>query len=80
MLNLQIFCAVSVVVGIPHVKREINYLYTTLNSLFAALSDEEKLDSMFIVFIGEVPKLFHQAISWCKIASNYVVTSAIVCF
>lgn len=49
--------AVSIVVGIPHVKRETNYLFTTLNSLFSALSNEEKGDSLFIVFVGEVGEI-----------------------
>lgn len=49
--------AVSIVVGIPHVKRDTNYLFTTLNSLFSALSKEEKDDSLFIVFVGEVGEI-----------------------
>lgn len=55
--------------GIPTVKRKVkSYLTETLHSLIDKLSPEEKLDTVMIVFIGEViqlhifrlfPVLFH---------------------
>ncbi|XP_030057252.1 alpha-1,3-mannosyl-glycoprotein 4-beta-N-acetylglucosaminyltransferase A [Microcaecilia unicolor] len=45
---------VSVVMGIPTVKRKIkSYLTETLHSLIDKLSPEEKLDCVIVVFIGE---------------------------
>ncbi|XP_072269268.1 alpha-1,3-mannosyl-glycoprotein 4-beta-N-acetylglucosaminyltransferase A [Pyxicephalus adspersus] len=45
---------VSIVMGIPTVKREVkSYLTETLHSLIDKLSPEEKLDCVIIVFIGE---------------------------
>lgn len=49
------YSAVSVVMGIPTVKRKVkSYLAETLHSLIDKLSPEEKLDCVIIVFIGEV--------------------------
>lgn len=45
---------VSIVMGIPTVKREVkSYLTETLHSLIDNLYPEEKLDCVIIVFIGE---------------------------
>ncbi|KAJ7319689.1 hypothetical protein JRQ81_019200 [Phrynocephalus forsythii] len=45
---------VSIVMGIPTVKRKVkSYLTETLHSLIDKLSPEEKLDTVMIVFIGE---------------------------
>ncbi len=47
--------AVSVVIGVPTIKRERDsYLSQTLTSLIDSLNDEEKDDCLIIVFIGEV--------------------------
>lgn len=49
------YSAVSVVMGIPTVKRKVkSYLAETLHSLIDKLSPEEKLDCVIIVFVGEV--------------------------
>uniref|UniRef100_A0A670I934 Alpha-1,3-mannosyl-glycoprotein 4-beta-N-acetylglucosaminyltransferase A n=1 Tax=Podarcis muralis TaxID=64176 RepID=A0A670I934_PODMU len=46
---------VSIVMGIPTVKRKVkSYLTETLHSLIDKLSPEEKLDCVMVVFIGEV--------------------------
>ncbi|KAM4900568.1 alpha-1,3-mannosyl-glycoprotein 4-beta-N-acetylglucosaminyltransferase-like protein MGAT4D isoform 3-T5 [Sylvia borin] len=46
---------VSLVMGIPTVKREKqNYLIDTLNSLLYELSEEQKKDCVIIIFIAEV--------------------------
>uniref|UniRef100_V9KCP5 Alpha-1,3-mannosyl-glycoprotein 4-beta-N-acetylglucosaminyltransferase B n=1 Tax=Callorhinchus milii TaxID=7868 RepID=V9KCP5_CALMI len=46
---------VSVVIGVPTVKREVQtYLLDTLDSLIYELSPEEKKDCVIIVFIAEV--------------------------
>ncbi|KAJ7397496.1 Alpha-1,3-mannosyl-glycoprotein 4-beta-N-acetylglucosaminyltransferase A [Pitangus sulphuratus] len=45
---------VSIVMGIPTVKRKVkSYLTETLHSLIDKLSPEEKLDCVMVVFIGE---------------------------
>ncbi|XP_064413619.1 alpha-1,3-mannosyl-glycoprotein 4-beta-N-acetylglucosaminyltransferase A [Latimeria chalumnae] len=45
---------VSVVMGIPTVKRKVkSYLQETLHSLIDKLSPEERLDCVIVVFIGE---------------------------
>lgn len=47
--------SVSIVMGIPTVKRKVkSYLTETLHSLIDKLSPEEKLDCVMVVFIGEV--------------------------
>lgn len=49
------FVSVSIVMGIPTVKREVkSYLIETLHSLIDNLYPEEKLDCVIVVFIGEV--------------------------
>uniref|UniRef100_A0A671KM27 Alpha-1,3-mannosyl-glycoprotein 4-beta-N-acetylglucosaminyltransferase A n=1 Tax=Sinocyclocheilus anshuiensis TaxID=1608454 RepID=A0A671KM27_9TELE len=57
MLELRfcsLFYAVSMVMGIPTVKRKVkSYLSETLHSLIDKLSAEEKLDCVIIVFVGE---------------------------
>lgn len=51
----SLFYAVSIVMGIPTVKRKVkSYLSETLHSLIDKLSAEEKLDCVIIVFVGEV--------------------------
>ncbi|RXM98550.1 Centrosomal protein of 135 kDa [Acipenser ruthenus] len=46
--------SVSIVMGIPTVKRKVkSYLAETLHSLINKLSPEEKLDCVIIVFVGE---------------------------
>ncbi|XP_032733597.1 alpha-1,3-mannosyl-glycoprotein 4-beta-N-acetylglucosaminyltransferase A [Lontra canadensis] len=46
--------AMSIVMGIPTVKREVkSYLIETLHSLIDNLYPEEKLDCVIVVFIGE---------------------------
>ncbi|NWR29924.1 MGT4B acetylglucosaminyltransferase, partial [Tachuris rubrigastra] len=46
---------VSLVMGIPTVKREKkNYLISTLHSLLHGLSEEEKKDCVIIIFVAEV--------------------------
>jgi hypothetical protein len=54
--------AVSVVLGIPTVKREVqSYLLATLQNLIDSMSEEEAADCLIVVFIAEVthfkPKL-----------------------
>ncbi|XP_029460628.1 alpha-1,3-mannosyl-glycoprotein 4-beta-N-acetylglucosaminyltransferase A isoform X2 [Rhinatrema bivittatum] len=45
---------VSIVMGIPTVKRKVkSYLTETLHSLIDKLSPEEKLDCVIVIFIGE---------------------------
>lgn len=47
--------AVTMVMGIPTVKRKVkSYLSETLRSLIDKLTPEEKLDCVIIVFVGEV--------------------------
>ena len=52
------FSTVSVVIGIPTVKRDsTSYLTLTLTSLTAAMSEKEKNDCLIVVFIAEVRML-----------------------
>lgn len=47
--------AVTMVLGIPTVKREVqSYLIPTLQNLIDNMSPEEKTDAVIIVFIAEV--------------------------
>jgi hypothetical protein len=56
---LHYFLPVSIVMGIPTVKREVkSYLIETLHSLIDNLYPEEKLDCVIVVFIGEVSIFF----------------------
>lgn len=49
-----LFAAVSVVMGIPSVRREVHsYLTDTLHSLISELSPQEKEDSVIVVLIAE---------------------------
>lgn len=53
------FYSVSVVMGIPSVKREVHsYLTDTLNSLISELNQQEKEDTVIVVLIAEV-KIIH---------------------
>lgn len=53
--DLLCFYTVSVVMGIPSVKREVHsYLTDTLNSLISELNQQEKEDSVIVVLIAEV--------------------------
>ena len=46
---------VSVVLGIPTVKREVqSYLLATLQNLIDSMSEEEAADSLIVIFIAEV--------------------------
>ncbi|PNI26093.1 MGAT4B isoform 3 [Pan troglodytes] len=50
---------VSVVMGIPSVRREVHsYLTDTLHSLISELSPQEKEDSVIVVLIAEASKMF----------------------
>lgn len=52
--------AVSVVMGIPSVRREVHsYLTDTLHSLISELSPQEKEDSVIVVLIAEASGLGH---------------------
>ena len=47
---------VSMVLGIPTVKREgQSYLLATLQNLIDSMSEEEAADSLIVIFIAEVP-------------------------
>lgn len=51
---------VSVVMGIPSVRREVHsYLTDTLHSLISELSPQEKEDSVIVVLIAEASELGH---------------------
>lgn len=51
---------VSVVIGIPTIKRERDsYLLQTLESLLENLNEEERDDVLIVVFIAEVWRLFN---------------------
>lgn len=58
---LSVSSSVTMVMGIPTVKRKVkSYLSETLRSLIDKLSPEEKLDCVIIVFVGEVrPRVSH---------------------
>lgn len=48
-------CVVSIVMGVPSVKREVHsYLTDTLTSLMSELSAAEKDDCVIVVLIAEV--------------------------
>lgn len=54
------FPTVSVVMGIPSVRREVHsYLTDTLHSLISELSPQEKEDSVIVVLIAEVSEAAH---------------------
>lgn len=53
--NIPACLAVSIVMGVPSVKREVHsYLTDTLSSLMSELSQAEKEDCVIVVFIAEV--------------------------
>ncbi|XP_035182212.1 alpha-1,3-mannosyl-glycoprotein 4-beta-N-acetylglucosaminyltransferase-like protein MGAT4D isoform X1 [Oxyura jamaicensis] len=55
---------VSLVMGIPTVKREKqSYLMTTLHSLFYELSEEQKNDCVIIIFVAEVNEEYVNSIA-----------------
>ncbi|KAM8939857.1 alpha-1,3-mannosyl-glycoprotein 4-beta-N-acetylglucosaminyltransferase-like protein MGAT4D [Pelodytes ibericus] len=55
---------VSVVMGIPTVKRDKqSYLMDTLNSLFSEMSAEEKADTVVVVFIAEINSQYVDALA-----------------
>ena len=45
---------VSVVIGIPTIKRETSYLLQTIDSMIDSLNDEDKQDCLIVVFVGEL--------------------------
>lgn len=54
-LSLIVCVSVSIVMGVPSVKREVHsYLTDTLSSLMSELSPAEKDDCVIVVFIAEV--------------------------
>lgn len=58
MPGYPVFSAVSVVMGIPSVRREVHsYLTDTLHSLISELSPQEKEDSVIVVLIAEASGL-----------------------
>ncbi|KAF4801448.1 Calmegin [Turdus rufiventris] len=55
---------VSLVMGIPTVKREKkNYLIDTLHSLLYQLSEEQKEDCIIIIFIAEVDEMYVKSVA-----------------
>lgn len=63
----SLFYAVSMVMGIPTVKRKVkSYLSETLHSLIDKLSAEEKLDCVIIVFVGEVSTGLRKGVFMCE--------------
>ena len=47
---------VSVVLGVPTVRREVqSYLLATLQNLIDSMSEEEAADSLIVIFVAEVP-------------------------
>jgi hypothetical protein len=51
-----VLVTVSVVLGIPTVRREVqSYLLATLQNLIDSMSEEEAADSLVVIFIAEVP-------------------------
>ena len=56
LLN-TLFFSVSLIFGIPTIKRErTSYLLDTLASLLDAMSQEDKDDCVIVIFVGEVNK------------------------
>jgi hypothetical protein len=55
-LWFHVCVSVSVVLGIPTVKREVqSYLLATLQNLIDSMNEEEAADSLIVIFIAEVP-------------------------
>lgn len=57
LFHEQYVCVtVSMVLGIPTVRREVqSYLLATLQNLIDSMSEEEAADSLLVIFIAEVP-------------------------
>lgn len=56
VLKACVCVSVSVVLGIPTVKREVqSYLLATLQNLIDSMNEEEASDSLIVIFIAEVP-------------------------
>lgn len=73
VLTSHFFFLVTMVMGIPTVKRKVkSYLSETLRSLIDKLSPEEKLDCVIIVFVGEVRCHLHTVAikAWCFCTVN----------
>lgn len=53
--DTRVCVSVSVVLGIPTVKREVqSYLLATLQNLIDSMNEEEAADSLIVIFIAEV--------------------------
>ncbi len=76
----SLFYAVSMVMGIPTVKRKVkSYLSETLHSLIDKLSAEEKLDCVIIVFVGEV-SVFLIGLRKCVCSCVSIVVGSVFLF
>uniref|UniRef100_A0A8C0SSL6 Alpha-1,3-mannosyl-glycoprotein 4-beta-N-acetylglucosaminyltransferase A n=2 Tax=Canis lupus familiaris TaxID=9615 RepID=A0A8C0SSL6_CANLF len=71
---------VSIVMGIPTVKREVkSYLIETLHSLIDNLYPEEKLDCVIVVFIGETDSDYvHSVVANLEKEFSKEITSGLV--
>lgn len=59
LLNYVFYVSVTMVLGIPTVKRDVqSYLMSTLQNLIENMSPEEKMDAVIIVFIAEVSVIY----------------------
>lgn len=77
-LTLVCLLSVTMVMGIPTVKRKVkSYLSETLHSLIDKLSPEEKLDCVIIVFVGEVRT--HVQVAEVKINAQDVCVRYVSC-
>ncbi|MEQ2245015.1 Alpha-1,3-mannosyl-glycoprotein 4-beta-N-acetylglucosaminyltransferase B [Ilyodon furcidens] len=57
-------CAVSIVMGVPSVKREVHsYLTDTLSSLMSELSPAEKDDCVIVVLIAEADQQYASSVA-----------------
>ncbi|XP_034739289.1 alpha-1,3-mannosyl-glycoprotein 4-beta-N-acetylglucosaminyltransferase B, partial [Etheostoma cragini] len=57
-------CVVSIVMGVPSVKREVHsYLTDTLTSLMSELSPTEKEDCVIVVFIAEADQQYASSVA-----------------
>ncbi len=66
-ISLLFFFAASIVLGVPTVKRESqSYLLPTLASLIASMNEEEKNDTLIIVFVAEVESDFWEFLFICS--------------
>ncbi|KAM4803571.1 LOW QUALITY PROTEIN: alpha-1,3-mannosyl-glycoprotein 4-beta-N-acetylglucosaminyltransferase A-like [Urocitellus parryii] len=70
---------VSIVMGIPTVKREVkSYLIETLHSLIDNLYPEEKLDCVIVVFIGETGRYVHSVVANLEKEFSKEISSGLV--